>query len=192
MKLNRGVAIAALAAALGLAACGGGSSSTTVDPNAAEVSPPGDIPDNQVFVPYSPPGAGYSVDVPEGWAKSTRGGETTFTDKLNSISISDASASGPLTVNEARQTVVPQLAKTVSGFSAGNVSAVTRKSGDGILVTYLAQGKPDPVTDKSVKDAVERYTFFNQGEQVTLTLAGPDGADNVDPWRIVTDSLRWH
>ncbi|MDT7564604.1 MAG: hypothetical protein QOG76_3228, partial [Pseudonocardiales bacterium] len=24
-----------------------------------------------------------------------------------------------------------------------------------------------------------------------LTLSGPKGADNVDPWRKVTDSLRW-
>jgi len=24
-----------------------------------------------------------------------------------------------------------------------------------------------------------------------LTLSGPVGADNVDPWRIVTDSLAW-
>jgi hypothetical protein len=26
---------------------------------------------------------------------------------------------------------------------------------------------------------------------VTLTLSGPKDADNVDPWRLVTDSLRW-
>jgi hypothetical protein len=25
-----------------------------------------------------------------------------------------------------------------------------------------------------------------------LTLSGPKGADNVDPWRIVSDSLKWH
>jgi hypothetical protein len=24
-----------------------------------------------------------------------------------------------------------------------------------------------------------------------LTLSGPKGADNVDPWRKITDSLRW-
>jgi hypothetical protein len=24
-----------------------------------------------------------------------------------------------------------------------------------------------------------------------LTLSGPKGADNVDPWKIVTDSLRY-
>lgn len=191
MKLKAGLAIAAVTVGLGVAACGGGSSSTAVDPNAAEVSPPGDIPDNQAFVPYSPAGAGYAVDVPEGWARTSSSGATTFTDKLNSIAISDSRAAQPLTVAQARNTVVPQLAKTVPGFSGGDVSAVTRKAGNGVLITYLAQGKPDPVTGKSVTDAVERYTFSHNGKDVTLTLTGPDGADNVDPWRIVTDSLRW-
>ena len=54
-----GVLIPATAALL--VGCGGGSSSTTaVNPNAQEHSPPGDIPDNQVFVPYKPAGAGFS------------------------------------------------------------------------------------------------------------------------------------
>ncbi|MGW7755716.1 hypothetical protein ACWGK6_30135 [Streptomyces violaceusniger] len=44
---------------------------------------------------------------------------------------------------------------------------------------------------KSVRDSVERYVFFHYGRQVVLTLTGPTGADNVDPWRIVSDSLRW-
>jgi hypothetical protein len=26
---------------------------------------------------------------------------------------------------------------------------------------------------------------------LTLTLSGPTNADNVDPWKIVTDSVRW-
>jgi hypothetical protein len=47
------------------------------------------------------------------------------------------------------------------------------------------------VTGKSVTDAVERYTFTKGTNIAVLTLSGPQGADNVDPWRIVTDSLRW-
>lgn len=47
------------------------------------------------------------------------------------------------------------------------------------------------VIGKSVRDSVERYVFFHYGRQVVLTLTGPTGADNVDPWRIVSDSLRW-
>ena len=38
---------------------------------------------------------------------------------------------------------------------------------------------------------MERYTFWHDGQEAVLTLSGPKGADNVDPWRIVTNSLRW-
>ena len=47
------------------------------------------------------------------------------------------------------------------------------------------------MTGKPRTDAVERYVFFHNGQDVILTLRGPKGADNVDPWRLVTDSLRW-
>jgi hypothetical protein len=36
------------------------------DPNAPEVNAAGDIPDNQVFVPFTPPEGGFAVSVPEG------------------------------------------------------------------------------------------------------------------------------
>jgi hypothetical protein len=42
-----------------------------------------------------------------------------------------------------------------------------------------------------VRESVERYAFWHAGQQVVLTLSGPRGADNVDPWRTITDSLRW-
>ena len=42
-----------------------------------------------------------------------------------------------------------------------------------------------------IHDAVERYEFWKAGTEVVLTLSGPQGADNVDPWRIVTDSFGW-
>lgn len=50
-----------VAAGCGGSAAGGGQAASAPDPNAVEVSPPGDIPDNQAFVAYSPP-----AKVPEG------------------------------------------------------------------------------------------------------------------------------
>src|SRR5689334_5158654 len=73
-------------AALFAAGCGGGSNAP-VNPNAQEHSPPGDIPDNQVFVPYKPAGAGFTVKVPEGWAKRTQGGAVVFSSNLNSVAV---------------------------------------------------------------------------------------------------------
>lgn len=187
-----GAAAAALAAPIGLAACGGSSSSgqATVNPNAAEVNPAGDIPDNQVFVAYSPPGGGYQVKVPEGWSRASSGGAITFTDKLNSIRLESGNASAPPTVADGHAEL-KQLASSVPGFKPGDVSTVKRSAGDALLITYTGNGPPDPVTGKTVSDAFERYEFFQNGRQAILTLSGPVGADNVDPWMIVSDSLQW-
>jgi hypothetical protein len=183
--------IASLALALFAAACGSGSKGAAVDPNTAETSPPGDIPDNQAFVAYTPPGGGYSVKVPEGWARTASGGAVTFTDKLNSIRMESAAATSALTVAEAKRAEVPQLAQTVNGFKAGDVSSVDRTAGKAIRIAYLADSAADTVTGKTGQNAVERYVFFHNGKKVVLTLTGPKGADNVDPWKIVTDSVRW-
>jgi hypothetical protein len=42
-----------------------------------------------------------------------------------------------------------------------------------------------------VRDAAQRYLFWHDGQQAVLTLTGPKNADNVDPWRLVSNSLRW-
>src|SRR5690242_14181573 len=190
--MTRAAIALALLTAL-LAGCGSSSNSSSkpVDPNAKETSPPGDIPDNQAFVAYAPPGADYSVKVPEGWARTGRGGAVTFTDKLNSITMEERAAKGALSVAAAKRTDLAALRTSVKGFKPGSVSLVKRASGPAVRITYLAAGRPDAVTGKAKTDAVERYLFAHHGKRVTLTLSGPKGADNVDPWRLVTDSLRW-
>jgi hypothetical protein len=197
MRKRTILATGALALTIGAAGCGGSSSgsgnqaSTAPKPSAPEVSPSGDIPDTQAYVPFSPPGGGFTVKVPEGWSRTTSGGSITFTDKLNSITVTTAAAQAPPTVRDARQTELPKLAGSVKGFRPGTVTTVSRSAGSVVRLTYLADAAPNPVTGKAGKDAVERYVFFHKGKDVVLTLSGPKGADNVDPWKIVTDSLRW-
>jgi hypothetical protein len=172
---------AALVAALAAAGCGGSSSSSSTgasapNPNAPEKSPPGDIPDNQAFVAYSPPGAGYSVKVPEGWARSTSGGAVTFTDKLNSVRM---------------QSLPAAQAKRAAQIAGGKMTTVTRSAGKTTLTTYTKSSAPDPVTGKVTQDAVQRYVYIHGNRGLVLTLTGAKGADNVDPWKIVTNSVRW-
>jgi hypothetical protein len=194
-SVRRGIAAGAVLLALGATACGssssGGSSTTAANPNTKESSPPGDIPDNQAYVAFTPPAGGFSVKVPEGWAQRATGGAIAFTDKLNTIRIESHAASAPLSATAARGSEMARLARSVKGFKAGKVSTVHRKAGTAVRITYLAASPADPVTGKSVTDAVERYVFFHKGRAVVLTLSGPKGADNVDPWRLVTDSVRW-
>jgi hypothetical protein len=168
-----------------------GSSTPPSNAPATEFRPPGDIPDSTVFVPFSVPGTRLRVSVPEGWSRSAKRGVITFTDKLNSIGIQVVPQPKAPTVASARKTELPKLASSVSHYTPGSVSTVTRRSGPAVLVTYQQDSAMDPVTGKVVRDAVERYEFWHAGKEAVLTLSGPVGADNVDPWRTVTDSVAW-
>ena len=115
----------------------------------------------------------------------------TFTDKLNSVRLESGQATKAPTTADG-QVELRKLAGTVKGLQpARAVSTVQRSAGPALLVTYTGDGPPDPVTGKTVTDAFERYEFFQNGRLATLTLSGPQGADNVDPWMTITDSLQW-
>ncbi|GAA4244528.1 hypothetical protein [Dactylosporangium darangshiense] len=171
------------AAVLTLAGCGGA--------GAPDSGGAGDIPDDQAFVDYRPAGGQYSLKVPEGWARAESGGTVTFTDKLNTITVTLGAATAAPD-NPAGQAELTALGAKTSGFTAGTVSVVQRTAGQVLLVTYRADAAPDPVTGKVVNDDVERYEYWHAPSALLIvSLAGPHGADNVDPWRTVTDSVRW-
>jgi hypothetical protein len=167
------------------------SPSSTPGPKATESNPPGDIPDNQVYVVFTPPGSHISVKVPEGWARSTVRGATLFTDKLNRIQIALTKAGSAPTVGSVTSTDVAMLRSTVPKFALGKITAGNRSAGPVILATYEGDSPQDPVTGKVVRDAFERYSYYRSGMRLDLTLSGPTNADNVDPWRLVSDSVRW-
>lgn len=160
-------------------------------PGTTESNPTGDIPDNQAYVAYQAAAGGFTVKVPEGWARTTTATSISFADKLNRIEIASASVPAAPTPQSVTSRAVPALQRQVAAFAMGKASALTRQAGQVVLLTYQGDTAPDPVTGKVVRDAFERYSFYRNGRQVDLTLSGPVSADNVDPWRIVTDSLRW-
>jgi hypothetical protein len=195
MSARRGiVAAAVLAVALGagLAACGGSSGSSSSQGSApADVSPPGDIPDSQAFVGFTPSIGGYSIDVPEGWARTDLGTGASFTDKLNSILVETSPAAAPPTTASVRADDVPKVEAATDGFGLDTISTVSRPAGDAVLVKYRARSAPDSVTGKRITQDVERYELWHNGTLATITLTSPKGADNVDPWRTVTTSFQW-
>jgi hypothetical protein len=161
-----------------------------VDPNAPETNDAGDIPDNQVFVPYSPDSQVFTVKVPEGWSRVAAAGAVVFDGKLNRIRIELTARSSAPTEATIRAEVAA-IGATTTGFKPVSVQTTDRRAGKALLAKYRADAAADPVTGKVVNDDVERYEFWHSGQLLTLTLSGPHGADNVDPWRIVTDSVRW-
>lgn len=197
------LAAAALSLAVLPAACGagttrpaaptggaGGSTASSAPARAPEVNAAGDIPDTQAFVAYTPAAGGFSVKVPEGWARTDDAGGATFTDKFNSVRVTSVETPSAPTVTSAQAELAAIRAASVN-YEAGKVSPVTRSAGAGVLITYRADSAPNPVTGKVIRLDVERYEFWRAGKQVVLTLSSPTGADNVDPWKTVTDSLRW-
>ncbi|HEY8019404.1 MAG TPA: hypothetical protein VIG53_07895 [Actinomycetota bacterium] len=167
-------------------------SETAISPEPAvptESNPPGDIPDNIAFVPYRTKG-GVTVSTPEGWARTTTGNSVTFTDKLNTVRVSWGPGSAP-TVAAAKRTYVPALAASERAFTLIDVSGTTLPAGNAVVIHYEANSAPDPVTNKQYRLDVVDYALFKDGRVVHLTLLSPVGSDNVDPWRIVTESLKW-
>jgi len=191
---------AAAAAVLVLAAAGcGGSASpakTTAGPGTqpatAETNPSGDIPDNVAYVAYQPPSGHYTVKTPEGWSREAAGDQVRFTDKLNRVQVMLRPLAAAPTVTSVRAQELPAAMGSTSG--AGGLGAVTtaaRSAGQAIVARYQANSPAEPVTGKVVRDAVERSSCWKPGTEAVLPLSGPVGADNVDPYKMITDSFRW-
>jgi hypothetical protein len=156
----------------------------------AESNPPGDIPDNLAFVPYANASGRYRFTHPEGWAEQVNGTHVLFTDKLNGVTVDVGSATAPPTVASARRDDVPKLRASEAAFELRSVTAVTVPGGSGVRIVYRRNSAPDPVTGRQYRDEVERYELVSNGREVVMELFGPVGADNVDAYRTMVQSLR--
>jgi hypothetical protein len=140
------------------------------------------IPEDQAFVRYADPAATFVVSIPEGWSQTTNGAETAFTSGRNIIRI--RSVRTPARPSAAdRIDEMPQLAADIPGFQLSAVSTVEVPAGTAVMITYTA-GESDI-------DEVQRYEFWRDGHQLTISLSSPQGSNNSTPWQIVVDSLQW-
>jgi hypothetical protein len=169
----------------------GDSSSANPTPHPTEVNPPGDVPDNQAFVAFTPPSGLFTLTVPEGWARTSTSTGIVFTDKLNSVEVVETALKVAPTVATVTKIDVVALEGSLPKFSLGAVDSVARPAGTAIHVTYLSDSLPNDVTGTVVRDQVELFMFWKNGHQVAVTLTSPQGADNVDPWNVVTKSFSW-
>lgn len=159
-------------------------------PVPVESNPPGDIPDNLAFVTYSNAAGHYSFTHPEGWAETGSGTGVRFTDKLNGVTVATTSAGQVPTVESARSTDVPRLKSTVPAFELRGITTVTVPAGKGVRIVFRRNSDPDPVTGRVYRDEVEEYLVFGSGRLVRMDLYGPVGADNVDAYRTMSQSLK--
>jgi hypothetical protein len=156
---------------------------------APETKTPGDIPDTTAYVTYVNSAGGYRFDHPEGWVQTEQGTAVTLTDKFNGVSGSVSTGSAPPTIASAQSVDVPALRASQGAFELRAVSPATLPAGSGVLIVYRRNSPPDPVTGRSSRVEVQRYEIYGNGHVVVLELYGAVGADNVDPYRRMSQSL---
>jgi hypothetical protein len=157
---------------------------------APETNPPGDIPDNQVFVTYSSPD-GFSLKVPQGWSRTAIDHGVRFFDKYDEIDATLGTASAAPTAASVRASDIPELEKSGHAIKVTSVKDVKLAAGPAMHISYMSNSVPNPVTNKQIRLEHERFILFKGGRTVTLDLAAPAGADNVDQWRLISNSLQW-
>jgi hypothetical protein len=205
----RSIAPIALVAAILLSACGGGSTPSsggssptgssggspsapaTESPVPTEQNPPGDIPDTIAFVPYTSKAGGFTISTPEGWSRTATPSSVTFTDKLNTIVVSWRDLTSPPTISSVRAQEVASLQTSERAFTLGSVAGAMLPAGPAVLTTYQANSEPNTVTGQQYRLDVQRYSLYHDGTEFVVELRSPVGSDNVDPWRIVTESFAW-
>lgn len=187
------VAVALATVGTGLVGCTPGAAKPTASasPPATEQVAPGDIPDTQAYVTARAPSGHWELKVPEGWAQRTTPHGFAFTDKLNTVAADERTAASAPTVDGVKASEVPALRAAHTGVVVTSVGGFQRRGGSGVLLRYRFDSPKDPVTGKVHRAAAEEYLFFHAGREVAVTLSGAVGADNVDPWRMVTDGFRW-
>ncbi|MFI5013882.1 MAG: hypothetical protein ACHQAY_16200 [Hyphomicrobiales bacterium] len=158
---------------------------------APEKNPPGDIPDNQVFIIYKSP-QGFSLKVPEGWARKDRPAGVSFTDKYGEIDVALTPSSAAPTAASARLGEAAELEKNGRAVKISAIKDVKLPSGPAVRIVYTSNSNPNPVTNKQIRLENERYLMEHAGKLAALTLSAPAGADNADQWKLMAESFRWN
>jgi hypothetical protein len=159
-------------------------------PLAPEKNPPGDIPDSQVFIVYRSP-QGYSIKVPEGWARRDSAEGTVFSDKYNTIQLTHVQHRAPLDRQGLNATEIPKLKASGKAVQVTRTQTERLPAGNTEVVFFTSNSDLNPVTNKAIRLENVRYYFWRRGELMMLTLSAPYGADNADQWRLMARSFRW-
>lgn len=157
---------------------------------APEKNPPGDIPDTQAFVTYNAE-SGYSLKVPEGWARSNLRNGVSFVDKLDGVLVNEETENAAPTVETVKTTFIPALEKRSRALKLSQIELVKLPAGQVIRIVFTSNSEPNAVTNKQVRLENEIYIYHNGGKTVSLQLYAPYGADNVDQWNLMSHSFRW-
>jgi hypothetical protein len=166
-----------------------GSSVPSAGASEAASTSQGDIPDNQQFLTFKNRSGGYAISYPEGWARSGSGADVNFRNLSNSIAIKVTPGSRPTTASVTSE--LKQEAAADPCLKPGTPQTTTAGPNQVVKVTYTTEGQKSPVTGQRPKITVDRYVYYKGGKVATVDLATPVGVDNVDAYRMISESFRW-
>ncbi|MBU1305275.1 MAG: hypothetical protein KKF33_07120 [Alphaproteobacteria bacterium] len=158
-------------------------------PIAAEHNPPGDIPDNQIFITYTAP-KGATLQVPEGWSRNDTANGAVFSDKYNTVTVDVTSASSAPTVANATSGDAADLTANGRAVEIADIKQVKLDGGDAVRIDYAVNSEPNAVTSKQIRLEAVRFLIYGNGKLASLDMRAPLGADNVDQWRMMSNSVR--
>ena len=157
---------------------------------APEKNPPGDIPDNQVFVVYKAP-QGFSLKVPEGWARRSLADGVSFADKYGEITVSVASSTAAPALASVKTGEAAELVQRGHAVKVTSETAAALKAGPAVKVAYTSNSESSAVTGKRIRLETELFVIGGPQKRAILTLSAPAGADNADQWTLISESFRW-
>lgn len=157
---------------------------------AAEKNPPGDIPDSQIFITYQSK-SGFSLKIPEGWARLDRNDGASFVDKLDGVVVTETADDAVPTVDSVKKTFIPNLDKQNHAVKLDKVEQIKLPAGQAIRIAFSSNSEPNSVTNKQVRLENEIYIYHDGGKTVSVRFYAPYGADNADQWNLMSRSFRW-
>jgi hypothetical protein len=173
------------------------SDSMALEPSPSDVAasePPGgttsgDVPDNAVFLTYQGANPGFSIQYVEGWQVTPKGDGVVIKDKDSSETVAIVAAPADVAAFVASSDL-PAL-QDQPGFKLVKQDTAKVSGARYVHLVFHQDSPPDSVTGKQVPQTVDRYYVPGPNGLAVVSLATPDGVDNVDAFRQMIESFMW-
>ena len=149
----------------------------------------GDIPDNAVFLTFKGASPGYSIKYVEGWQVTPQPKGVVIRDKDSSETVAIVAPQTDIP-GYVTATDLPAL-RAQAGFSLIKQDTVKVGSSAYVHLAFHLTSPPDPVTGKQLALTVDRYYVPGPSGLAMVSLATPDGVDNVDAFLQMITSFKW-
>ena len=149
----------------------------------------GDVPDNAVFLTYKGTAPGFTIQYVEGWQVTPQAAGVVIRDKDSSETVAVVAPQADVAAYVA-STDLPAL-QAQPGFRLIKQDVVKVGSASCLHLSYHLLSAPDPVTGKQVAQTVDRYYVPGPNGLAVVSLATPDGVDNIDAFRQMVESFTW-